>query len=112
MESKHTPGKLRKCGGMTPRFTALVSERNEYIVFRMADGTVDTEAGGPINAPDMDTQASNARRIALCWNSHDQLLEACKAAIHDFDTNNDSSMGGDAYDKLIAAITAATEEGQ
>lgn len=62
-----TPGDWRKCGGMTPAYSAIYSDGG-YIVFGMADKNVHTEGKSrlPIKAPNMDTQQRNAAWIARC----------------------------------------------
>lgn len=75
--SKHTPGPWRKCGGMTPRYTAIQSSGG-FIVFQMADSGTDKEHGRQIAAPDMDTQQANACLIAAA----PELLEALQLLVH------------------------------
>jgi hypothetical protein len=62
-DKKHTPGPWKKCGGYTPEYCAVHSDKG-YIVFKMADKTVDKVGGELIDAPDFEEQQANARLIA------------------------------------------------
>ena len=64
-----TPGPWNRCGGATPKYTAIHAPGHGYVVFGMADATEDREhkSHGPfIKAPGMDEQHKNAAHIALC----------------------------------------------
>ncbi|MHC4322693.1 MAG: hypothetical protein ACYSUX_00305 [Planctomycetota bacterium] len=95
-KSKHTPGKL---------------EINLYGPTSNGDLAI-----GPIGYVDgifraresikQGAQKANAEHLVRCWNSHDALLEACKASL--------TSMEDEGYDpnwvtKVEAAIEAATK---
>lgn len=64
-----TPGPWNRCGGATPKYTAIHAPGHGYVVFGMADATEDREhkSHGPvIKAPGMVEQHKNAAHIALC----------------------------------------------
>lgn len=75
--SEATERPWRLCGGYTPQFKAIAG-RNGYIVFRMAHSDI-LENGKPITVPEMHEQRANAELIVRAVNSHDALVEACRA---------------------------------
>ena len=74
--SNHTPIPWRRC----PHYIAIDSQ-DGYIVFQFADKYSDEECGNLVRAPDPDVQFENAEFIVKAFNCHDELLEACKAAL-------------------------------
>lgn len=68
----HTPGPWRRCGGQTPKYTAIYSP-DGYIVFEMAHDEIE-KGGQRIRCPDPETQYANAGLIAAATD----LLAACK----------------------------------
>ena len=56
---------------------------------------------------------ANAERVAKCWNSHDALLEACKAVKQCLELIDDGSgkiTSGCVFQQLQAAIAQAEKE--
>lgn len=72
---KHSPLPWRVCGGMPPHYKAIVSADDKYIIFCMADSSVDKEHGKAIPAPSMQEQEANARYIVEACNFFEKLKE-------------------------------------
>lgn len=51
---------------------------------------------------DVDEDIANAARLALCWNSHDALVEVCKAVAEHF-ADTDAPLGAKARTALKLA---------
>lgn len=68
-----TAGPWNRCGGMTAHYIAVHSPSG-YIVFSMADPTVDKEQGQPIKAP-LGEQNANAFFIAQARNVWQELID-------------------------------------
>ncbi len=100
--TEHTPGPWKKCGGGTPRYTAVHSAKG-YIVFQMADRVMDKERGEPLPAPDYHEQQANARLIAAA----PDLLAACEASLKMFDHTIGRPLVTDEQKLLKAAIAKA-----
>jgi len=61
MKTKHTKGPWAKCGGFTPKYTAIKDSSNRLIVYEMA-GETNTESNETY--PPVEEQQANARLIA------------------------------------------------
>ena len=94
----YTPGPWEKCGGATPHYCAINSQKG-YIIFGLADHLVDKEKGKPIKAPDMWEQQANARLIAAA----PELLEALEDVIGRF---TEAFPASETYEPIIAARAA------
>ena len=61
-----------------------------------------------ISSIELNEAADNAAHIVLCWNTHDELIEACQKATYLYEscgmTNNDE------YKELCATLKAAKGE--
>lgn len=111
-ETKHTPGPIR------------VEDDCKLVA---SDGYSLT-AGGGLVGDDWGRRAkANAAHAALCWNSHDQLIEACKKMIEWDDAehvakpfSDDNGVGfygrmelcDQSFKMARAALAAAEEAGQ
>jgi len=104
--SKHTPGPWRKCGGMTPNFIAIAANKDEYIVFQMADKNCDVENGKPIKAPAYETQRVNAQLIAAA----PELLEVLEEVLELLEWDESNSPEEKVYDKAMRIIRKAKGE--
>lgn len=111
MTHEPTPGPWRRCGGVTPRYMAIVDASNRYIVFQMADSVMEQMQFEPIETPDMEEQAANARLIAAAPDLLEALrgfLNACDAAGKDDDISLNDTITAEIEEAARAAIAKAT----
>lgn len=73
-EAKHTPGRISVC-----QFGYINTEEPNGRVRTIGRVWQGTESKHRAN------RRADADRLALCWNAHDDLLEACEAMLHRFD---------------------------
>lgn len=104
MSAKHTPGKLK----------VLAAERG--FILTAKDGIYDVAVVRNIGNED---NAANAARLALCWNTHDQLMEALVEAVESgmVPVSSAADGGASSYSRIVraadqirAAIKAAKGE--
>lgn len=96
--SAHTKGKL----------SVLTAERG--FILTAKDGIYDVAVVRNIGNED---NAANAARLALCWNTHDQLLEALEDCVEALDFLQDrmaAKVNPPTLDAARAAIKAAKGE--
>lgn len=103
-DTKHTPGRLSTRHGLSASDPRWILENDESFVAVTTGGN----------------NEANAKRLALCWNSHDDLLEALQnlveADLHaDGEglwniADSDTEDGESAVKAARAAIAKATEE--
>ncbi len=78
MNSEHTKGKI-EFGKTSEPILIVGGESKQYI----ANVRLHQTGGGVIASAMEEIRQANAERLVLCWNSHDALLEACKAMVKD-----------------------------
>lgn len=91
--SAHTKGKL----------SVLTADRG--FILTAKDGMYDVAVVRNIGNED---NAANAARLALCWNTHDQLVAALEMAVRQ--NEHDMLMTGEELRQCCAAIKAAKGE--
>ena len=95
--AKHTPGKLHTRARLAVSGSMLCSDA----------GIIGAEVHGISAGMDKESSAANADRLALCWNSHDALLAACKALpLSKFGIDMSSSDASDFVDNAGAFFEA------
>ena len=106
--SKHTPGPWRVCGGMTPKYTGIVSDKG-YIVFEMGDYSQQYENDSTVEAPGYIEQRANADLIAAA----PELLEALEELMGSYKSSLSDRLKAEwfeEYRKAEAAVKKAKGE--
>ena len=93
----HTKGAI-EYSEVTCNAIDLVSKEDDVVVTQVMG-----EEGDDLSAREID----NAHRLVLCWNSHDDLLVACKAALEFIGRSNKTDWDNEITPVLEAAIAKA-----
>ncbi len=89
---EHTKGKWEAREYMAPKGSWRIADKN----------------GATITVMDRGSKAeAHARRIVQCVNSHDGLLEACKAVVDGYDQAGYMQITHETWNKLQKAIAEA-----
>lgn len=99
MNATHTPGKL------------VAHDRHVVAVgcgTIGANGYQDHVICDRVDGRGLDEARANAKRIALAWNSHDELLAACIQARYLISDLDPHGLNTGTYDQLTNAIARAT----
>ncbi len=93
-ETKHTPGKVGASG------CAIYSEKTDQPI---------CIASGPAT---IEERIANTNHLALCWNSHDTLLKACKEAKSQIEFSHKTDTGYAHFTPVHGYLTAAISAGE
>jgi hypothetical protein len=105
LEGQHTPGKLVYLG---PQSLVAVDGTRRLSIAMVLPQAVDIDT----NRRYCVNFETNAKRLALCWNSHDDLLEACEADDKWLRENTNASDRPASLDKLRLDAIAKAKKGE
>lgn len=108
--SKHTPGELHPRQEFANRWRL-----EQYIDMGIEPRCVAivTNTACEVGSMDDAAVAANAARLAMCWNCHDELVEACRKAmpfLRDADHLESSAEENDALAAIRAALARTAPE--